>query len=118
MGLGFWVVFLAFHPPGQCYSEYLSSSCLNTLLCCNVASRSDIELLFYLGKLRGFVECLVGRRCGLSVDLNEQFFQLTLCMHEVEIGDFHRLQLDIWLICRFNSKLCNPTYFICEYVSP
>lgn len=96
MGLVFWEMFLA----GPCYSEYLSSSCLNTLFCCNVASRPVIELLFCLEKLRGFMECLVGKKRGLSVDQNEQLFQAAACTHAVEIADFNRLQLDIWFIGR------------------
>lgn len=94
----FWGVFLACHPPRQCYSP--SYSCLNTLLYCNVAFKPVIELLFYLKKLRGFVEWLVGKECGWSVDQNEQLFQLAACMHEAETVEFDRLQLDIWFTRR------------------
>lgn len=47
-GLGFLAVLLSCHPPGQFYSESLSSFCLNILLCCSVASRPVAELLFCL----------------------------------------------------------------------
>lgn len=56
----FLAVFLSCHPPGQFYSESLSSFCLNILFCCSVASRPVAESLFCLEKWWGFVECLVG----------------------------------------------------------
>lgn len=61
----FWGVFLVCHPPRQCYSP--SSSCLNTILYCNVAFRPVTEPLFYLKILRGFVEWFVGSVAGVWI---------------------------------------------------